>query len=238
MSILYVGDLHGRVEDIDSVIHFAESNRITALVQVGDFGIGFPSDELRAFFQDRAEQDWQVPIYTCGGNHDNWDWLYSLMDSEQPLNPVELYAEHSGLYFLPRGSLLEIDGLQHLFLGGAESTDRHRRTEGETWWAREEATDAEFGLFLNQLNEFRPDTVISHDAPLRVKLFRIRRNQSRTPNWFEKCLNQAQHYPKRWYFGHHHLLEQWKVSGIKFYCCGLGGQYWLYERYSIDREIE
>lgn len=227
MSILYVGDLHGNVDDLNGVIQFAERNQITAIIQVGDFGIGFPKDELETYFQERARQDWTVPVYTCGGNHDNWDLLYQLINPKKPLDPVELYTEHSGLYFLPRGSVLEIDGLKHLFLGGAESTDRYRRTEGETWWSKEEATNAEFEFFLEQLQEHQPDTVVSHDAPLRVRLFRVRRNQSRTPNLFEKCLSKAKYYPRRWYFGHHHLLEQWKVSGIKFYCCGLAGEYWL-----------
>ncbi len=229
MATLYVGDLHGRVNDLSNLLQHAEAKGAAAIVQVGDFGLGFPDRCWDEFFQKRARQGkWTVPVYTCAGNHDNWDWLDQLTAEQGNPNQVEIYPG-GGLYFIPRGNMVEIDGISHLFLGGAESTDRHHRVEGVSWWAREEPNHQEFEKFFDALENQKPDTIVAHEAPLRVKLDRARRNQSYTPRMLENALKLSNHQPKRWYFGHHHLLEKWKVEKTKFYCSGLHGQYWSRE---------
>ena len=230
MAIIYAGDLHGRVDDLSKIIDFAESEKITAIVQVGDFGFGFPDDGYYDFFEKRARQKkWTVPIYTCFGNHDNWDRIYTMMEQQGNPEKVEIYPD-AGLYFVPRGNVLEIDGVTHLFMGGAESTDRYRRKEGKTWWAREEPNWKDFEKFHRALEEQKPDTVVAHEAPLRVELYRVRRNQSYTPKMLERVLSMSEYQPKRYRFGHHHVLEKKKKKKTKYYGCGLHGQYWLYEK--------
>lgn len=230
MSIIYAGDVHGRVKDLGNIIQSAESKGVSAIIQVGDFCFGFPEDEWPKFFEKRARQKkWTVPIYTCLGNHDNWDLFYQLLEEKGFPDKVEPYPG-SGFYIVPRGTILEIDGISHLFLGGAESTDRHRRTVGETWWEREEPNWKDFENFHKALEEKKPDTVVAHEAPLRVELYRVRRNQSYTPKMMESVLRMSEHQPKRWYFGHFHLLEQWKIEKTRFLCCGLHGQYWMREK--------
>lgn len=229
MSTLYSGDLHGRIDDLGSILQFAEAHKISAVIQVGDFGLGFPDKCWNPFFEKRArQQKWTVPIYTCAGNHDNHDWLDQLVVEQGYPDKVEIYPG-GGLYFVPRGQVLEIDGVSHLFLGGAESTDRHVRVEGVSWWAREEPNAQEFDKFFEALENQKPNTVITHEAPLRIKIDRVRRNQSYTPNMLEKALKLSEHQPSNWLFGHHHILDRWKIEKTKFFGCGLHGQFWLRE---------
>jgi Icc-related predicted phosphoesterase len=247
MAIVYCGDLHGRSNDIGRIVQKAEARGDNYIVQVGDFGTFFPSNSERKLFKKdgiirgwksndtsldawikkRARQGkWTTKILTCGGNHDNWTILDQLEGEQGYPNMVELVPE-SGVYYVPRGTTVDIDGISHLFLGGAESTDKYHRIEGlDLWNNREEASNLEFEKFSLALEEHKPDTVVTHDAPARVEIYRMRRGQSITSNTLETILSLSDYKPKNWVFGHHHLLERWKVEGTKFFCCGLHGQYW------------
>lgn len=240
--IRYLGDQHGML--FEDAVTDAEAKNINYIVQVGDFGAFFPTkDQRKRFKEDGVIRPWhnslnewiesrakipgkKVKILTAGGNHDNYTILDRLQREQGYPNLVEIYPG-SEVYFVPRGNVVELDGIQHLFLGGAESTDKYKRIEGlDLWESREEASGKEFDLFFQNLNEYQPDTVITHDAPLRVKLDRVRRKQSITPNTLERIISMSNYHPKNWVFGHHHLLERWKVGMTKFFCCGLSGQYW------------
>ncbi|MHA2068543.1 MAG: metallophosphoesterase family protein [Candidatus Thorarchaeota archaeon] len=245
--LYYVGDIHGGPDFLGGIVQKAEARGVSHIIQVGDFGTFFPSNrerktyrkdgvirqwhgdssDLDAWIQKRARQGkWTTKILTCGGNHDNWTVFDRLQEEQGYPDMVELYP-NSGVYYVPRGTMLELDGISHLFLGGAESTDKFRRIEGlDLWNDREEPSREEFERFSLMLEEGRPDTVITHDAPTRIHFDRMRRNQSITPNTLETILKLSDYKPKRWYFGHHHKMKKWKVNGTKFFCCGLHGTYW------------
>lgn len=226
MSILYCGDLHGRVNNLGDIVQSAEAKKIAAIIQVGDFGFGFPDDCWKGFLEKRSrQQKWKVPIYTCFGNHDNWNRIYEMRE-EQGSDKVELFP-NSGVYFISRGTVIDVDGISHIFMGGAESSDKQHRIENISWWDLEQPTHKEFELFFKNLEEQKPDTVIAHELPLRIEIRRTRRNQSYTPQMLENALNLSDHQPRHWLAGHHHILEKWKIKKAKFFCCGLHGQYWL-----------
>lgn len=226
MSILYVGDLHGKVNKLGDIVQSAETKNISAVVQVGDFGFGFRDKAWQSFLEKRARQKkWTVPIYTCFGNHDNWNLIYEMRE-EQGTNKVEL-VPGSGVYFISRASILEIDNISHIFMGGAESTDKGQRKENIDWWDLEQPTEQEFRLFFKNLEEHKPDTVVAHELPLRIEINRKRRNQSYTPQMLENALTNSIHQPRHWMAGHHHILEKWKIKKTKFFCCGLHGDFWL-----------
>lgn len=226
MAILYVGDLHGKVNILGDIIQSAEAKGFTAIIQVGDFGFGFPDNCWNDFLEKRArQQKWKVPIYTCFGNHDNWNRIYQMRE-EQASDKVEL-VQGSGVYFVSRGTVLEIDNISHIFMGGAESTDKHKRVENVSWWDLEQPTHKEFELFFNNLEDQKPDTIVAHEAPLRIDLKRARRNDSYTAKTLENALKLSDHQPRNYVFGHHHILNRWKVGRTKYFCCGFHGEYWL-----------
>lgn len=225
--ILYVGDLHGNTNALGKIVMSADSKQDAVIVQVGDFGFGFPSKDWDKWLKKRAnnkKSNFITPVYTCMGNHDNWTQL-SQMQEEQGSDIVELYPG-SKVYYVTRGTCIDIFGVKHLFIGGAESTDKYHRTEEETWWSKETPSKAEIERFYDALEDDKPDTVISHDAPLRVDLFRIGRSESYTPNALERCYELSSHHPTYHYFGHHHIKQSWKIQDTTFYCCGIEGHFW------------
>jgi Icc-related predicted phosphoesterase len=194
------------------------------IIQVGDLGFGFPDRGITKWLEKRANKKYKTPIYTCMGNHDNWDLLSEMSNDQGDPDIIEL-VPGSNCFFVQRGVMMDIFGISHLFMGGAESTDKFHRTEGLTWWATEQPHRLEMDRFFEEFDKNKPNTVITHDAPLRIQLQRMRRNQSITAGGLESVYNLSDHKPRRHYFGHHHKLKQWKEQGTKFYCCGLHGQY-------------
>lgn len=227
--LLYLGDIHGRTNDLGRItmscdMRLEKHGEQSAIIQVGDFGFGFSDRAMTKWLEKRARRTYKTPIYTCMGNHDNWDLLYEMWKEQGQPDLVELVPD-SNCFYVHRGSLVEIQGISHLFLGGAESIDKFSRIEGRDWWATEQPDKSEFDRFFDLFDNEKPNTVVTHEAPLRVELYRMRRNQSITAGGLEAVYKMSKHRPRRHYFGHHHKFQQWEIEGTKFYCCGLHGQF-------------
>tara|TARA_R110002020_G_scaffold50716_4_gene143088 strand:+ start:213 stop:899 length:687 start_codon:yes stop_codon:yes gene_type:complete len=225
MSIFYAGDIHGRAEHVVEIDTAATEAGANFVVQVGDFGIRWPGGQCPIFkyFEKRARKGRPGPVWiTCGGNHDNWDKWNKLSAKQGHPALVELAP---GCFFAQRGSVHTLNDTKHIFLGGAESTDRHMRVSGVDWWAAETPTYSDFTLFMDRLEAEKPDVVVTHDAPLRVSIVRSQRDRSPTPTSLENILKHSDHKPSVWYFGHHHRVQDWDIEGTTFRCCGLHGQY-------------
>jgi Icc-related predicted phosphoesterase len=231
-KILYAGDLHIRVRDLKSIVSDAEqmSVRPDVIIQVGDFGVMWPkyTQNMDAYLYERASNGYEFPIITCGGNHDNWD-LFNKLASETEDDLIEI-VPGSGVYYARRGSVIDIAGITHGFMGGAMSTNSRALTEGVDYWPRsEEPTQSDMRAFYDNVVNKKPDTIVTHEAPRSIQFDRNGRNSNKTVRMLDDMFWgwQSNGYtPKRWYFGHHHVLEKWKVSGAKFFGCGFHGQYW------------
>jgi len=220
--IFYAGDTHGRIDDVMEIEKKAVELGAKIIIQVGDFGIHFRKDcQLLEWFDTRSGG---LPWITCGGNHDNWPLWRSLPEVEMFEGTVTQLAP--GCFFAERGTALTLLGEKHLFFGGAESIDKVYRTEGVDWWEEETPSVMEINRFFDALESFQPDVVVTHEAPLRVNVNRVDRYKNTTPRMLENVLKHCDHTPTRWYFGHHHMLDEWDIDGITFYCCGLHGQYY------------
>jgi Icc-related predicted phosphoesterase len=218
-----VGDLHGKAKHLEPIVKSAEERGIKYIIQVGDFGFKWPDNQTKKMDDYLANRDSKVQILTPGGNHEIWS-LYDQLQREQDYpDKMEVFPN---CYWVKRGAVLDLDGISHLFFGGAESTNKTTLKENFNWWAREDGNQEEFDLFAKNLNELKPRVVVTHDAPLRVHYDRIRRKKSITPNQLEKILSASSHYPDKYFNGHHHSLNKRKISGIEFYDCGFHGQCW------------
>ncbi len=225
MTIYYVGDIHGRVNHVAAIDEIAAKNDIKTIVQVGDFGVRWPGRQCPIFgyFEKRARKNRPGPKWiTCGGNHDNWDkWNKLSADQGHP----DLVEVAPGCFFAQRGSVHVLNGVSHLFCGGAESTDRHTRTAGINWWAAETPTYSDFTLMMERMESEKPSVVVTHDAPSCVPIKRTQRDRAPTPRNLNNVLLHSGHSPDVWYFGHHHTMDEWDIDGVLFKCCGLHGQY-------------
>lgn len=231
-TLLYAGDLHIRVKNLKEIVDeaMAMPSRPDAIIQVGDFGVMWPkhTDKMDAYLRERASKGYDIPIVTGGGNHDNWNLFYDLASKTKD-DLIEL-VPGSGVFYARRGSVIEIGGISHGFMGGAWSTNGHALTEGVDYWPNlEEPTQAELRDFFDTVLDKRPDTIVTHEAPRSIHFDRRGRNSNKTVRMFDDMFWNWQgegYKPKRWYFGHHHQLKRWKVGGTKFFCCGLHGEYW------------
>jgi len=235
MGLVYLGDLHIRVSDLKRVVAEAESRTIkpAAIIQVGDFGFLWPkyTDHMDEYLHARARTgDWTIPIITSGGNHDNWNLLLR-MEQESDGDLLELVPD-SGVFYARRGSIIEVGGVLHGFMGGAMSTNRGQLVENIDWWKDEEPTQKDLRDFYDKVLDQRPDTIVTHEAPRSVEFNRRGRNSNKTVRMLDDMFWNWQsdgYKPKRWLYGHHHVLRKDKISGTRFYCCGLHGEGWIRE---------
>jgi len=223
MTILYVGDLHGDLNAMKDIDQRATNDGVAAIVQVGDFGFLWKTKgRLTDFDEYLYSRQSNIPLYTCGGNHENYDnW------DRQLVLPNDCYTTlASNVFWMHRGSCLVIDGKKHLFLGGAQSTDKHLRVEGKTWWKQEMPTYQDLLMFSEALEVEKPDFVVTHDGPqdvVREMGFDWDSNLSRD---LQGILDNSNHSPAKWYFGHYHTWQMNYFGNSGFYCCGAHGDGW------------
>jgi len=148
-NIIYIGDLHG---NFNHLVWYIKTHKITdtTFVQVGDFGIGFRPTSEHNVLQTLSEE---LGNRTCfllviRGNHDD---------------PYYFDGKHDYdfIKFLPDYTDMEIDGLNHLFIGGAISIDRTIRKKGIDYWDNEG-----FVSDMDKAGSIRNiDVLVTHTTP-------------------------------------------------------------------------
>jgi len=146
-EIVYVGDLHGNFNQIIGWIHHNKTLENYHIIQVGDFGIGFKpkqeNHELKILNKKLKSKNHKLLIIR--GNHDNPEYFDGNHDYEN-------------ISFLPDYTVMNINGYNHLFVGGAVSIDRRLRQEGLSYWENEIFNYNEDKL----KNIFEIDVLITH----------------------------------------------------------------------------
>lgn len=120
----FLGDVHG---DYGCVARVGRNIQATAdasaLIQVGDFGY-YPH-----LLHQLIGLTFAIPTYFIRGNHDDHDTLLKL---------VEVTEVYPNLFYVPDGTLLELDGKKIAFLGGAASVDKALRIRKGWHWSEKE----------------------------------------------------------------------------------------------------
>lgn len=143
MPIAIVGDIHNdtkKMQDIDDRL----PDDVARVVQVGDIG-----------FYQRTRQYFNVlklkrPWYFIRGNHDDHEYLLQY-------NTITEVAPN--LFYVPNGTVWEMDGQKVGFLGGAGSVDA---AFNYTWSPLERITDEEVAKFDNVDHL---DFLVTHTPP-------------------------------------------------------------------------
>lgn len=191
-----VGDIHGdfwTFHDIVKQIH-EERPEVTAVIQVGDFGY-FP-DNIRILEQCTFD----LPVYWIDGNHEYFElFIHNTV-------PIEI---HTNCFYVPRGTVLNLDGKTIAFMGGAGSIDKKIRLQYKWHWSElENITDEQF----HRLDSVEcVDLLITHSPPQSV----VTRNFDNSP--------RALHYfgaPGDWFDPNAHLIESlWsRLNYPPMYC--------------------
>ena len=217
--ILFAGDWHGNLRAVEFCIDKAKKAGCVAIVQLGDFGYGWDIVEDGCRFTKKvslAAQAAGIPIYWIDGNHENFDHL-EMSANIHGGNPVEL---EPGVRYLPRGTVLVLNGMKALAVGGGYSIDKAYRVPGVTWWPQEETTfvDVEIARNIGPV-----DVVLAHDvcktgfeimrtlsAGLNVSMPAPARNRA----LLEFVLDSGR--PSFWFHGHYHMSYHAPYGGTIF----------------------
>ncbi len=123
---IYLGDIHGNFNQLIGWMHQNKDRENCYLVQVGDFGIGFKPKfehhELKNISKKLKNKNHTVLVIR--GNHDNPEYFDGNHD-------------YDNIKFLPDYTVMNLNGYNHLFIGGAVSIDRRLREEGISYWKNE-----------------------------------------------------------------------------------------------------
>lgn len=150
--IVFVGDLHGQFEILPERLKHVPKD--ATIIQVGDFG----------FWYGRPKKQWETvvwpslgltnPIYAIEGNHEYYPMFYGKYSE-----PTEIWK---GVVYVPRATVLELEGYRIGFMGGGASIDRKFRKSGVDWFPEEEISDKELVALLEAENI---DILVTHVPP-------------------------------------------------------------------------
>lgn len=183
-----------------------------------------PEDEVFTYDQYSIEnrmdgvKDGHIKIYWCDGNHENHDALAAL-EAEHPAE--DFIPIIPWVFFARFGSVLALlDGTRVMFCGGAQSTDKRSREEGETWWAGEEIDEADMARLPDPEKE-RVHWVVSHTSPESFKVvdFDLRRSifqKDRDPSRRHLESVRRRFAPEQWWFGHYHMAQSGMLDGCRW----------------------
>jgi predicted phosphodiesterase len=155
--ILLLGDIHGDFTILQDAIRKAEQVGAAAVVQVGDFGLFRGNGAYDGFH--RVTKDAKVPVYFIEGNHDDClRWVQH--------NEVHRIWNDRELYYIPRGTVMELDGRTMAFMGGAASIDKdYRLRYGMHWDENELLTQEQIDTLLKNAEGKKIDMFITHCPP-------------------------------------------------------------------------
>jgi Icc-related predicted phosphoesterase len=199
MKLLITGDLHGNVTSLRQV--YAHACRLEAdqIIAVGDFGYGWERKQFKggdsliecAFVRqvEKLVKETGIPLYWLDGNHENFDLLgYAIEgDGTAGAAPITLqddgtYECRPGVFYIPRGTVLERGEKRILVCGGAASVDKARRKPFISWWPQELITDEDVQKCADA---GRVDILLTHDLPLEVTVV----DRHLDPGWGEEAVH-------------------------------------------------
>lgn len=215
--IFVTGDTH-RMLDIKKLEEesFPEQSLLSRkdfVIIMGDFGGVWSGDEKDDRVLDYHESKKYTTLF-IGGNHENYDALYSYPEEEWMGGKIHRIREH--VIHLMNGHVFTLDGKRFFVMGGATSADKALRQEHITWWPQEEPSAAEFRQALKALGDadFIVDYILSHTCPesVRRSMFKIYEGfidyESGVEKFLDKVLLCTEY--ERWFAGHIHIDREFK----------------------------
>jgi hypothetical protein len=164
--IMVVGDVHGDLGWIKSLLERAHQLGVDTVLSVGDWGIGpFRGDTPGTRFAQKCERiaaKNRVTVYVVPGNHENYDTIAKLSPRA---DGWLVLTEH--VLIAPRGHRWTWTDVQFGALGGAFSVDWHHRQAGRDWWPEVEEVRPED---IERLGDADLDVLVSHDVPAGVPI--------------------------------------------------------------------
>jgi predicted phosphodiesterase len=232
MRVLILGDVHGEIFGLHEIVMWARAElRIGAVIQVGDFG--FFSYIIAA--AKKAGLCFPVPVYAVDGNHEDHKWLAQSTADDSVLK----WRKEMNLYYMPRPSILKLNGSKIGFLGGALHVDRPQNFDaasGTSNFIRKEERVEATRLF----NKEKPELIVTHTCPTGIGIG-IQGDPMFIPGiqtyiiaaGYDPGVNgdcgdseltllwkSLNYEPRAWTFGHFHADHEKKINNTDFVCIG------------------
>lgn len=212
MKTIVVGDVHNEFGMLNALIN-KHKNEIDLILACGDFGF-WPNVSWAAPMA--SIRNGNVSICWCDGNHED-HWRLAERESDEIVPKV---------FYMPRGQILKLrDGRNVLFMGGAESIDRHIRVLGETWFPEEILKPKDV---MRVPQDARIDIVISHTCPKELEEVMLPYNKTKYGDPSTEALSYIlqKFKPKLWFFGHWHIFKRIYLhdTGTMFYALSMTGR--------------
>lgn len=193
---MYVfGDAHGNIDKYYQLIKQADMMGKPTLL-LGELGF-------------QSEHDWFIDSKFGSshnilfGNHD----FFPYINKPHSFGRFKAWDEPNGKYFS---------------VAGAFSIDKIYRKVGVTWFDNEQINEMEMKKCLALYKKFKPDYVLTHDAPSSIinKLFNYRKLIDPTAYITNDFLDVllSTHRPKSWVFAHHHKSIDIVIDNTRFIC--------------------
>jgi DNA repair exonuclease SbcCD nuclease subunit len=218
--VLLLSDIHGRFGLVVRAVEGSDAHD-TAIVQLGDFGVGFaPREEDQAALEGLSDYLGArgLHLYAMRGNHDD----PSLFSEGSPLNQAHVTL-------VPDYTVLSIEGLSVLCVGGAVSIDRGaRRAYGHGWWEGEPMRWDPGAL--GRASIAGPLVVATHNCPTACPPFGPNRmvlsyaaadptligDLASERERLDALLRALPVRPRYWFYGHHHSYARTEEGGTVF----------------------
>ena len=153
--ILLLGDIHGSAGILRRALEVSKQSDAVAIIQLGDFGI---LRDNEYWFRENIK-DAHIPIYFIDGNHDDCKHWVQYETITRVWNDRELY-------YIPRGTVMELDGRTIAFMGGASSIDKNIRLKNNMHWdINENITDEHIDRLFNNVKDKKVDILLTHCPP-------------------------------------------------------------------------
>lgn len=153
----------------------------------------------------------KTKIYWICGNHEDHNSLNKYQDGK-------IHELEKNIFFCSRGSSLTLpDGRNILFIGGACSIDKNRRTEGVDWFREETISNKDYD---KAISHEKIDIVISHTAPKYFAPDLMNGNMAKIydPSCIALDGIHDKYRPSLWYFGHWHFFKEGYYKNCYWTC--------------------
>ena len=208
--IMVMGDIHANWVRFNWLVNQV---RPKIILQTGDFGY-WPSIDKYALSGIKLPRG--VKVYWADGNHEDHWRLNELKHNIDGVAEVE-----HNIFHVNRGSVINIEGYSVMFMGGAESIDKHLRTTGYSWFPEESISNSDLDKALSYNSKV--DILVSHTAPgfvvdeMGVRFWE--RDKSGSEIALEQVLEKFR--PSLWFYGHFHVRGSKVIDGCRFNCLNM-----------------
>lgn len=251
-----LGDTHGNHGEINRSYQRAKARGVDAIVQVGDYGYWDHADQ--GAFSDLVSH-WAlktgIPFFWVDGNHENHTLLRK---NEWAVSHEGFWEIRPDVFYIPRGTKWEWDGVTMMGVGGAVSIDadwrrqfeiygvyengKFRAPTGERtlWWPEEELTWPESEFVLGQ---GQADVLFTHDCPSNAP-FKHRLKDDPRSTAHRAIMDEIGKsvQPRLWFHGHMHEWydytfphDRGEAHVIGLECDGMKNNWTIFDTHKIDK---